>query len=227
MTTKPKILIDVVSDVMCPWCYIGKVNLQSAINSLEDVEIETHWRPYQLDPTLPKEGRDRRQYLETKFGGKEGADQIYDRIRQAGSNIGIDFRFEDIEVSPNTMDAHRTIHWAGGQSPEIQDKLVERLFQIYFLEGGHLGDDNVLASAAESSGMDGTIVKELLASDSDRDQVQAAIDQAQKLGITGVPCFIIDRKYALMGAQPPEQIVQAIRQALTERNEQATSNRKN
>ncbi|MCB1449937.1 MAG: DsbA family oxidoreductase [Nitratireductor sp.] len=213
--------IDVISDVMCPWCYIGKKNLEAAAGELGDITLNIHWRPYQLDPTLPPEGKDRRKYLEDKFGGPEKARDIYKRVEDAGKAAGIDFRFQAIEVSPNTLDAHRLIRWAGGQGSDIQSKLVSRLFELYFLEGGNIGDHEVLALAAEKAGMDGALVRRLLATDADRDAVEAEIRQAQSMGVTGVPCFIVDRRYAVMGAQPANVLAQAIRQADAENREEA------
>ena len=222
-----KIQLDVVSDVMCPWCYIGKRRLEQALAELDretggdgdgdgggdGIEVELRWRPFQLDPTLPQEGRDRREYLETKFGGPERANEIYERIRQAGLEEGLEFNFDAIEVSPNTIDAHRVIRWASNEGQEIQDKLVERLFKDFFMEGAHLGRHEVLVEAAREAGMDESIVAALLATDQDREAVSQEIAVAQQMGVTGVPCFIIDNKYAVMGAQPAEQIVGAIKQA--------------
>ena len=213
--------IDIVSDVMCPWCYIGKKNLEAAADELDGITLNIHWRPFQLDPTLPDKGKDRRQYLEDKFGGPEKARDIYKRVEDAGKAAGIDFRFQAIEVSPNTINAHRVIRWAGGQGDDIQGKLVNRLFELYFLEGGNIGDHEVLAGAAEHAGMDGALVRRLLASDADRDAVEAEIRQAQSMGVTGVPCFIIDRRYAVMGAQPSQVLAQAIRQSDAENREES------
>ena len=218
MTGKDKLEIDVISDVMCPWCYIGKTNLDTAIEQLPEVEVEVRWRPYQLDATLPKEGLDRATYLNNKFGGEEGAKQIYDRIREAGKSLGIDFNFEAMKVSPNTLDAHRVILWAGGQGSDVQDRLVDRLFEIFFLEGGNIGKDEILVRAAETAGMDGTIVGDLLTTDEDRDRVTAEIDHARQMGVQGVPCFIVDNKFAVMGAQPAEHLVDAMRHALAQRS---------
>lgn len=218
MTDKQKLEIDVISDVMCPWCYIGKTNLDAATKQLGEVDFEIRWRPYQLDASLPKEGMSRSEYLNNKFGGEDGAKQVYGRIKEAGIALGIDFNFDAMKVSPNTLDAHRVILWAGGQSPEIQNKLVERLFEIFFLEGGHIGLDEVLIEAAEHAGMDGSIVSSLLKTDNDKDRVNAEIDHARQMGVQGVPCFIVDNKFAVMGAQPPEQLVEAMRHALSQRD---------
>ena len=216
MTDKPKILIDVISDVMCPWCYIGKRNLDQAIANSPDIDIAVQWRPFQLDPTIPNDGMDRQTYLNNKFGA-ERAVSFYNQIRQAGKEVGIDFKFEDIDLSPNTLNSHRLIHWAGGQSNKVQYKLVERLFQIYFLEGGNLTDISVLAGAAEFAGMDPQIVTELLEGDQDIEQVTKDIGFAQEIGVQGVPFFIIDQKYALTGAQPADALVSAFQNVLLER----------
>ena len=221
MSEKPTLEIDVISDVMCPWCYIGKTNLDKAIDQIDDVNVVVKWRPYQLDDTLPKEGLDRATYLNNKFGGEARAKEIYGRIRDAGKALGIDFNFDDMKVSPNTLDAHRVILWAGGQDPETQNKLVERLFEIFFLEGGNIGLDKVLIKAAEIAGMDGAIVKNLLATDDDKERVASEIDHARQMGVQGVPCFIVDSKFAVMGAQPPEQLVGAMRHAIAERENSA------
>lgn len=217
MAEKQKLEIDVISDVMCPWCYIGKTNLDTAIEQMKDLEVEVRWRPYQLDGTLPKEGIDRAEYLNKKFGGEAGAQEVYGRIKNAGKSLNIDFNFDAIKVSPNTMDAHRVILWAGGQNIEIQNNLVERLFELFFLEGGHIGLDEVLVKAAEHAGMDGQIVDDLLKTENDKESVAEQIEHARKMGITGVPCFIVDNKYAVMGAQPPEQLMEAMNHAIAER----------
>ena len=217
MSKKQTLEIDVISDVMCPWCYIGKTNLDAAIAQVDDLNVVVRWRPYQLDNTLPKEGLDRATYLNNKFGGEERAQEIYGRIRDAGKALGIDFNFEDMKVSPNTLDAHGVIMWAGGQSAEVQNKLVERLFEVFFLEGGNIGLDEVLSEAAAHAGMDPAIVGDLLKTEDDKDRVSSQIDHAREMGVQGVPCFIVDNKFAVMGAQPPEQLVGAFRHAITER----------
>ncbi len=217
MTQQETLEIDVISDVMCPWCYIGKTNLDAAISQMGDVDVVVRWRPYQLDNTLPKEGLDRATYLNNKFGGEERAQEIYNRIREAGKALDIDFNFDAMKVSPNTLDAHRVILWAGGQSNEIQNLLVERLFEIFFFEGGNIGLDEVLVKAAEHAGMDGSIVESLLKTSDDKDRVSAEIDHARQMGVQGVPCFIVDNKFAVMGAQPADQLVGAMKHALAER----------
>ncbi len=219
MANLKTLTVDIVSDVMCPWCYIGQKNLDTAKAMASEVDVEVHWRPYQLDPTLPPEGKDRQKYLSDKFGGEEKAAGIYQRVKDAGSHSGIDFRFDLMKVSPNTLDAHRLIRWAGGISAPVQDKLVRRLFEVFFVEGGNVGDHAVLLNVAEQAGMDKAIVSDLLASDKDKIEVQREIAEAQQMGVTGVPFFIIANKYAISGAQPPEVLANALRQISAEINE--------
>lgn len=205
--------IDIVSDVMCPWCYIGKRRLERATALLGGgVAVEVNWRPFQLDPTLPPEGKDRRRYLEEKFGSPERAAEIYSAVREAGEAEGIPFDFEAIRVSANTLDAHRLIRWAGEVGRVMQDQVVEILFGKYFTEGADLGDHRVLAEVAEEAGLDRTVVETKLKSDLDRDTVRAEVNQAARMGVSGVPCFILDGKYAVSGAQAPDVLAGAIRQ---------------
>jgi predicted DsbA family dithiol-disulfide isomerase len=217
-TSPAPFTIDVVSDVMCPWCYIGKKRLDDAIAQLGDeIPVDVRWRPYQLDPTLPKEGKDRRSYLEDKFGGPEGAERAYATVRDAGAEDGIGFRFEDIEVSANTLDAHRLVRWAGSMGADVQGRMVDILFRMYFEDGRNIGDDAVLMEAAGEAGLDPAVVSGLLSSDADRDKVSDEIAVSQQMGVTGVPCFILDGKYAVMGAQSADVLVNAIRQIVAEK----------
>lgn len=205
MENLPPISVDIVSDVMCPWCYIGKRRLEAALKQRPDLDITVQWHPFQLDPTIPKGGMDRQEYLNRKFGGPEGAKSIYANIVEAGKLENIPFAFDLIPRSPNTIDSHRLIHWSKEQG--FQDALVERLFEMYFTEGKDIGDHAVLLAAAKDAGMDVEKVKKLLASDTDCTTIETSIASAQKMGIQGVPYFIIAGKYALSGAQSPEVIV--------------------
>ncbi|WP_336056459.1 DsbA family oxidoreductase [Nitratireductor sp. CH_MIT9313-5] len=211
MSENRSLSIDVISDVMCPWCFIGQKNLERALEQVRDIDVAIHWRPYQLDPTLPPEGKDRQTYLEEKFGSRERAQALYDRVREAGRDAGIDFKFDRIEKSPNTLDAHRVIRWAASAGEGVQDKLVRRLFELYFLEGANIGSHAVLIQAARESGMDSAVVETLLPTEADLQEVSQEVGTAQKMGVTGVPCFLLEGKYALMGAQPPEALADAIR----------------
>ncbi len=211
-----KVEVDVVSDIMCPWCYIGRKRLQSALDSLDDIEVEVRWRPFQLDATLPPEGKDRQQYLEDKFGGPEQAREKYRQIEVAGKAEGIDFSFEKIAIAPNTLNAHRLIRWAANGGEGAQQKMVDRLFEMFFEEGANLADLDVLIEAGTNIGMDRELLQSMLPSDADIQEVEKEVSHAQQMGIRGVPCFIINNKHAVMGAQPAETIAQAIRDAAAE-----------
>jgi predicted DsbA family dithiol-disulfide isomerase len=209
--------IDIVSDVVCPWCYIGKRNLEAALQQLPDSNIEVRWHPYQLDPTIPPEGIARRTYLERKFGSR--VDEIYTRVAAAGRQAGLDFAFDRIERSPNTLDAHRLIRWS--QSVGKQDAIVERLFRAFFLEGRDIGDRAVLIEAASQVGMDADVVARLLSGDADNDAVREEIETAQRLGVTGVPFFIFAGRFGMPGAQPPDVLASAIGKAAEKSGEPA------
>ncbi len=208
------IAIDVISDVMCPWCYIGKRRLEAAAAAHPEIALDVQWRPFQLDATIPENGMDRRIYLERKFGGPDVVERVYAPVRAAGEAESIPFAFEKIRRSPNTFNAHRLIRWAGLEG--LQDEMVERLFRLYFLEGGDLTDTAVLAKAAAEAGMDKAVVERLLAGDADKAEVQAEIESAQSMGITGVPTFIVAGRYAVVGAQPAEVLSGAIAKARSE-----------
>ena len=198
--------IDVFSDVVCPWCFVGKRRLEQALDAAKITDAQVHWHAFQLNPDLPAEGADRRQYLETKFG--PGAiERIHARLDEAGKSAGIDFQFERIERSPNTLDAHRLLWLAGTQSR--QGALKEALLRAYFLEGRDVGDRAVLADIAASVGIDADIPA-WLASDAGINEVREDLKQAARLQISGVPFFIFEGRLALAGAQPPEVFLQAL-----------------
>jgi len=207
-------IVDVVSDVVCPWCYIGKRHLDAALATLSEAgePLPTvRWHPFELNPDLPPEGVDRRDYLERKFGGPARAAQIYDRVRRAGTQAGIAFDFERIAVQPNTRDAHRLIAWV--QTRGDAAGLVERLFRAYFIEGQQIGSQEVLANLAAEAGEARDSALDFLASPLGRGEVAEAEERARSLGIGGVPFFIVDGRYGLSGAQPAEAIVEALRRA--------------
>lgn len=210
---RPRLSLDIVSDTICPWCFIGKRRLEAALALRPEVLVEIRWRPYQLDPSIPEGGVDRGLYLERKFGAQR-TDEIHARIRESGEAEGIAFAFDLIERTPNTLDSHRLIRWAG--AADVQDGVVERLFRTYFEEGGDIGDHATLVGIAEDCGMSSPLVGDLLAGSSDRDEVRQEIEIAQKIGVTGVPCFIFADRLAVMGAQPPEVLAEAIDRALIE-----------
>ena len=221
--TAPSLTIDVVSDVMCPWCYIGKRRLEAALEEVSsEMDVEVRWRPYQLDATLPKQGKDRQQYLEDKFGGAAGAEQAYAAVRAAGAEENIPFAFDKIPVSPNTLDAHRLIRWASSLGLAAQHQMVDLLFKAYFEDGKNIGDDAVLIEAAQQVGLEAPVVERLLAGDADRDTITAEIDQARQMGVTGVPCFIIDMQYAVVGAQSADALADAMRKIVQEKNKKVS-----
>lgn len=211
MSDRPSITVDVVSDVVCPWCYLGQKRLDRAMAATPGVDVAVNWRPYQLDPTIPAGGVDRQQYMLAKFGDPARIAQIHQRLIDLGAAEGIDFAFEAIKVAPNTLDAHRVIRWAGAAGDGVQDRLVRRLFGLNFEEGANIGDAEVLADAAAEAGMDDAVVRTLLPSGADVDAVKAEIATASRMGISGVPCFLLEGRYAVMGAQDADVLADAIR----------------
>jgi predicted DsbA family dithiol-disulfide isomerase len=214
MSDANSITIDVVSDVVCPWCFIGQKRLDKAI-AASGVDVHVNWRPFQLDPTIPPEGKDRREYMLGKFGSEERIREIHARIEPLGAAEDISFAFDAIKVAPNTLDAHRVIRWAGAAGEDVQNRLVRRLFQLNFEEGKNLGDPSVLIEAAREAGMDAAIVETLLPTDADVEAVRDEIATASRMGVTGVPCFLLEGKYAVMGAQDAETLADAIKQVAT------------
>lgn len=208
------ITIDVVSDVVCPWCFLGMKRLENAVASLPEVDAQVRWRPFQLDPTIPPQGLDRSAYMLGKFGDQGRIDAAHQRLQELGKQDGIDFHFDAIKIAPNTLDAHRVIRWAS--TANDQGKVVAELFSRYFERGENIGAAEILRAAAADSGMDAALVETLLATDADRADVKTEIETAGRMGITGVPCFIIGGKYAVMGAQPVEALADAISQAAAE-----------
>jgi predicted DsbA family dithiol-disulfide isomerase len=212
MAERETVSVDVVSDVVCPWCFLGQKRLDKAIGEVADVDVAVRWRPFQLDPTIPPEGKDRKQYMLDKFGDEARIRQIHERIEGLGAAEGIAFAFDAIEVAPNTLDAHRVIRWAGAAGADVQNRLVRRLFKLNFEEGRNIGDHAVLTEAAREAGMDASVVEALLPTDADVEAVRSEIETAQRMGITGVPCFLLEGRYAVMGAQDTAVLADAIRQ---------------
>ena len=211
MTDANSITVDVVSDVVCPWCFIGQKRLDKAI-AASGVDVHINWRPFQLDPTIPPEGKARHEYMLGKFGSEERIREIHARIEPLGAAEGISFAFDAIKVAPNTLDAHRVIRWAGAAGEDVQNKLVRKLFQLNFEEGKNIGDHAVLIEAAREAGMDAAIVETLLPTDADVEAVRGEIATASRMGVTGVPCFLLEGKYAVMGAQDAATLADAIKQ---------------
>ncbi|MEL7165366.1 MAG: DsbA family oxidoreductase [Pseudomonadota bacterium] len=200
--TDATIKLDIMSDPICPWCYIGKAHLDRALEAHPDHPFVIEWHPFQLNPDMPAGGMDRRAYLEGKFGGKDGAVKAYAPVVEHAEQAGLKIDFEGMKRTPNTLDAHRLIHWAGVEGK--QTAAVSALFQAYFVDARDIGDAEVLADVADTVGMDASVVLRLLASDADRDDIQARDAHSRKMGITSVPTFIVAGQHAVPGAQPPE-----------------------
>lgn len=200
--------IDIVSDTICPWCFVGKRRLEGALAQRPDLDVEVVWHPFQLNPSTPKEGVDRKQYLKEKFGTETYPEGMLTALGQAGKSAGIDFAFGAMNRVPNTVDSHRVLHWA--RETGAQNALAEILFRRYFLDHEDIGDHETLVAAAEEAGMDGAQVRERLASDADEDRIRAEAQYASQMGITGVPTFIVDNKYAVQGAQGEEVFLQVL-----------------
>ena len=224
--TKP-LQIDIVSDVVCPWCYIGKKRIEDALALANDVPVDVHWRPFFLNPWVPREGISRDEYLTTKFGSVEAYKGIAGRVSQAAADEGLEYNTQLVKRQPNTTDCHRLIHWAdawqatlgslpknGGKAAQMKQKLME----LYFRDGGDLTDINVLVKAAADIGMDGESVRKRLATDEDVALISAQAKDASDKGISGVPTFVLAEKYAISGAQPADQLAKAIRQVAAEVN---------
>jgi len=200
--------LDIISDPICPWCYIGKAKFDRALENRPNHSFEIEWHPYMLNPDMPPEGMDRREYLETKFGGKEGAVGVYTSIANAAEEAGVDVNFELINRTPSTVDAHRVIHWAGLEG--VQTAVVTRLFKAYFQEGKDISDHEVLIDITASCGIDPEVTRKLLAQDVDKDGIRARAKNAAEKGVRGVPCFIVDNHFVVQGAQSPEMWEQVI-----------------
>ncbi len=205
--------IDIISDPICPWCYIGKTRLDRALETNPNHDFIIEWHPYQLNPTMPYDGMDRREYLETKFGGQEGAMKVYSQIDQTAREMGLELNFAGIKRTPNTIDAHRLVLWAGIEGK--QNAVVDRLFKAYFKEGRDISEHSVLVRIAAAAGMDGDAVRTLLKGDANIDDIRTRDAKSRESGVQGVPCFIIDNHYVVSGAQPTEMWDQVIKEILS------------
>lgn len=211
--TEP-LVVDVVSDVVCPWCYIGKRRLEAALAGRgAGAKSTVRWHPFQLNPDIPRGGAERRSYLENKFGGPERVEEVQQRIEAAGREAGVWFEFERIRRQPNTLDAHRLIAWSQSVRPATTNELVEHLFRGYFTQGVDIGNIEELARIAGVAGLDAFRAKAMLTSDEGRAGVAAAERRAHALGISGVPLFIFNQRVAVSGAQPAKVLREAIAQS--------------
>jgi predicted DsbA family dithiol-disulfide isomerase len=208
MSSEQPVRIDVVSDVVCPWCFIGKRRLEKAIALVPGIPVEVHWRPYFLNDWIPREGISREEYLTTKFGSAERYKGIAQRVSAAAGAEGLTYAMDKISRQPNTLDAHRLIRWAGGIGKSTEMK--QRLMDLYFTEGADLTNHAVLVQAASDVGLDAEDIREALASDQDVAEVKQEAISAKEAGIEGVPCFIFGGKLAVSGAQAPEDLAEAI-----------------
>jgi predicted DsbA family dithiol-disulfide isomerase len=205
--------IDVVSDVVCPWCFIGKHRLEAAIKLKPDIAVEVHYRPYFLNDWIPREGIARDEYLTTKFGSPERYKDIAKRVGAAAAAEGLIYDSSKMKRQPNTVDCHRLIHWAEtiGKAAEMK----QRLMDLYFTEGGDLTQRDTLVAAAAAVGLDADTVRADLATDKDEDVIEQQSQEAKQAGIEGVPCFIFGGKFAVSGAQAPEYLAEAIERIAT------------
>jgi len=204
----PPLIIDVHADIACPWCYIGHQRLEQALAQRPDLDVVLRWRPFQLQPGLPTDGKDWRTFAREKFGGWEKAQQMFEHVRDAGSEDGLTFDFEAMEVAPNTTDAHQLMLWAEEQGAGIE--MSERLYAAYFSEGENICDDDVLAACVADAGLDPDDAQEMLAGDDFKQAVVDAQKLARKRGVTGVPFHVFDERYAVSGAQPAEAFLEAL-----------------
>ena len=222
MSALKPLQIDIVSDVVCPWCYIGKRRIENALALVPDVPVEVHWRPFFLNPWVPRDGISRDEYLTAKFGSVDAYKGIAQRVVAAAGEEGLTYRPDLVKRQPNTTDCHRLIHWAE-QSPsgDKSAAMKQRLMELYFRDGGDLTDTNVLVQAAADCGLDADDVRRRLATDEDVALISARAQEASDKGISGVPTYVFAQKYAVSGAQPAEQLARAIRQVSAEINAQA------
>ena len=208
-TADPLVIeIDVVSDTICPWCYVGKRRLQRALAGFDADEVRVRWHPFQLNPDLPREGMDRAEYVAAKFGGAEAARAVYDRIREAGAEEGIAFAFERMPRTPNTFASHRMVHFAAREG--LQDEAVEALFRATFVDGQDVGDVETLLDVGARCGIDPVALSEYLAGVEEVEEVRAAEARARRMGVTGVPFFIVGGRYGVTGAQEPAVLRQVL-----------------
>ncbi len=196
------IKLDIMSDPICPWCYIGKAHLDKALADHPDHPFVIEWHPFQLNPVMPPHGMDRRAYLEAKFGGKEGAVRAYAPVVEHAKAAGLTINFEAMQRTPNTLDAHRLIHWAGIEGR--QTAAVSALFQAYFVDARDIGSAEVLADIADCIDMDAAVITRLLHSDVDAQDIRDRDAHSRKMGVNSVPTFIVAGQHAVPGAQPPE-----------------------
>jgi len=214
-----KLTVDIVSDVVCPWCYIGKRKLEAALELAQAAGLPTpeiHWHPFQLNPDMPVTGISRKQYLEDKFGGPQRAAEIYERVRAAGRTAGLELNIDGITLQPNTLAAHALIAFAQQAGAEAGNAVKERLLKAYFIENRFIGDVDVLAQIAHEAGLDADAARAYVTDPAQLKAVADADAQVRGMGIGGVPFFIFNQKVAVSGAQDPANLLAAMQQALAD-----------
>lgn len=215
MSEKKKLRVEVISDVVCPWCYVGKKRLDAAIAQVADrIEVQVGWNPFQLSPELPPEGRDWEEYATERFGSLERLKEIHGRLEEVGKEVGIPFAYDRIRRACNTFDAHRLLWLSFGRG--FQHEVAERLFRAYFVEGQDIGDREVLVRLGAEAGLEEAAVRAALDGDVGADEVRFGIEEARQLGVQGVPFFVVGGRYGVSGAQPTEVLVQVLEQAVAE-----------
>lgn len=202
------IKLDIISDPICPWCYIGKAQLDRALAARPTHPFIIEWHPFQLNPDMPPEGIDRRNYYPTKFGSQEAADKVTAEIMAAAKDAGLEFDLDAIPRVPNTLDAQRLILWAGVEGD--QTRVVDALFKAYFQDHRDIGDAEVLADIADGAGLDAALMHQLLRGESDLDLVRDRDSAFREMGITGVPTFLVNRQQAVPGVQPADLWIKVI-----------------
>ena len=216
------IALEIISDPICPWCYIGKTRLEKALAERPEHPLAPPlWRPFQLNPDMPREGMPRQDYLERKFGGAAGAAQVYGAIEKAAIAEGLALRFDKIARTPNTLDAHRVIRWAAPM-PAVQNAAVDTLFRRYFEEGEDISDRDLLLDVAEGAGLERADIAEKLADETDLEEVRAEDEAARRAGVSGVPTFLIHGRFVVPGAQDAEmwvRVIDELTESLSQRSE--------
>jgi predicted DsbA family dithiol-disulfide isomerase len=198
--------VDIIIDTICPWCYVGKQRFDRALAIRPHAQIDVEWHPFQLNPNMAPGGMDRETYVSRKFGGMDRARRVHASVVEAGAQEGIDFRFDLIRRTPNTVDSHRLI--AAARQFGCQNEAVSAIFRAYFTDGRDIGDFETLAAIAKEIGLDAAAIRDFRSSEHGRGEVLTLDDMARSLGVNGVPCYIIDRRYAISGAQSPEVFLQ-------------------
>lgn len=212
-SAQDKLPIAIVSDVVCPWCFIGKRRLERALDTVPDIPVTVRWRAYFLNPWVPREGISRRAYLERKFGSVDRYMANAPRMVAAAEAEGLTYAIDRMSWQPNTIDCHRLIKWAGEQQPALAGAMKQRLMELYFSEAANLSEPGVLVQAATDIGLDPEVITSRLATDQDEAAVTAEAEAAQRAGVDGVPCFVFGGVLAVSGAQSPDYLAEAIRRA--------------